>query len=84
MFRENSMENICYEWCLGNVLSSRRMCKRRRRASRIWHPAGHRARAIGAVSKQHCETKVKENLKQPGTVPGSRPCGVDRDERDLI
>ena len=62
MCRENCMENICYERCLGNVLSSRRMRKRQQRAGRIWHPAGHRARAVGAVNKQHCETKVKENL----------------------
>lgn len=61
MFRENSMENICYEWCLGNVLSSRRLRKRQQRAGRVRHSAGHRARAIGAVNKQHWD-KVKTNL----------------------
>ena len=50
MCRENCVENICYERCLGNVLSARRLCDRGWRSSRIRHSAGHRPGVVGAVT----------------------------------
>ena len=62
MCRENCMQDVGYEWCLGNVPSSLRLREWQRRANPVGCLAGHRSGAVGAMNKQHCETKAKENL----------------------